>query len=115
LAGAGVVTLIAAAQSKAAEDIIALGSALFCVGILLVALGFYLRARKLSSEYQISGAKDKKIDRKTERICSICNQDSAQVFCRVHVLRLCLNCLDKHDDGRNCLYVPAKRAAAAYK
>jgi hypothetical protein len=87
----------------------------FSLGTVIIAAGFYLHGRRLKAEFQAAAPQGKKADRKTERICSVCNQETAQVFCRVHVLRLCSNCLERHDDGRNCLYVPAKRAAAAYK
>lgn len=93
------------------EAIVATGASFFSLGTLFVAAGFYLQGRQLRAEHQIQTVSSKK----TDRLCSSCNREAARVFCRVHLLRLCLNCIETHDDGRNCLYVPAKRAAAAYK
>lgn len=112
LSVAGVVSLIAALEQEShAEAMIPVGSALFSVGILIIAAGVYIGAQKLRSEYQVVALKSKK----TDRLCSSCNREPAQVFCRVHVLRLCPECMDQHDDNKNCLYVPARRAAAAFK
>jgi len=111
LAIAGAVCFLALTGQAQSEALRALGSALFAFGVLIVALGVYLRARRIQAQFESSAPKSKK----TERLCSSCNQEPAVVFCRVHVLRLCLGCLDKHDDGANCSYVPAKRATAAYR
>ena len=111
LAIAGVVCFLAVFGQSQADTMRSMGSALFSVGILMAAGGLYWQARRLQPQIQISASKPKK----TERLCSSCNREPALVFCRVHILRLCLNCFDKHDDGANCSYVPAKRAAAAYK
>jgi hypothetical protein len=115
LAVLGIVVLLASLGQSNRELILSVGSLFFSLGALIIASGFYLHGRRLKSEFQAAAPKERKPDRKTEKICSVCNQETAQVFCRVHVLRLCSNCLERHDDGRNCLYVPAKRAAAAYK
>ncbi|HEV2965021.1 MAG TPA: hypothetical protein VG649_24570 [Candidatus Angelobacter sp.] len=115
LAALGIVALVAALSQSNRELILSVGASFFSLGTLVIAAGLYLHSRRLKSQFQATATKEKKADRKTEKICSVCNQEAAQVFCRVHVLRLCSNCLERHDDGRNCLYVPAKRAAAAYK
>ncbi|HEV3036400.1 MAG TPA: hypothetical protein VHA33_01185 [Candidatus Angelobacter sp.] len=114
-AALGIATLLGALGQSNRELVLSVGGSFFSLGALLIAAGFYLHGRRLRSEFQATTAREKKADKKNEKICSVCNQEAAQVFCRVHVLRLCPNCLDRHDDGRNCLYVPAKRAAAAYK
>jgi hypothetical protein len=111
----GIVAVLAALHQANRDLILSVGSSFFSMGALILGAGFYLHGRKLRSEFQVASAKEKKSDRKAEKICSVCNQEPAQVFCRVHVLRLCSGCLERHDDGRNCLYVPARRAAAAYK
>lgn len=92
-------------------DIRDIGSASFSIGVLTLAFGVYLRARRLQVLYEQPASKTKK----TDRLCSSCNKEPSVLFCRVHVLRLCPSCFEKHDDGANCSYVPAKRATAAYK
>lgn len=111
LAAVGVVCFLALLGTSHLEPIRSLGSACFASGALIVASGVFLHARQLQSQYQPSASKSKK----TDRLCSFCNQQPSLLFCRVHVLRLCLQCFEKHDDGTNCSYVPAKRATAAYK
>jgi len=111
----GIVSLLAGLGQANRELVLSTGSSLFSLGALMIAAGFYLHSRKLKSEFESATVKEKKADKKSERLCSVCNREAAQVFCRVHVLRLCPTCLDNHDDGKNCLYVPARRAAAAYK
>jgi hypothetical protein len=111
----GIVSLLAGLGPSNKELVLSTGSSLFSLGALIIAAGFYLHSRKLKSEFEAANPKDKKADKKSERLCSVCNRETAQVFCRVHVLRLCPACLDNHDDGKNCLYVPSRRAAAAYK
>jgi hypothetical protein len=115
IATLGLVVLAAAFGQSNRELILPVGSASFSFGAMILAAGFYLHGRRLRAEFQATASKEKKLDRKTDKMCSVCNREAAQVFCRVHVLRLCSTCLEQHDDGRNCLYVPSKRAAAAYK
>lgn len=112
LAAIGIVCYVSTiGQPSHSEPIVATASTFFSMGILVIAAGLYWQGRRLQGEHQQQTIQVKK----TDRLCSVCNRESAQVFCRVHVLRLCPNCIDKHDDGKNCLYVPARRAAAAYK
>jgi hypothetical protein len=111
LAAAGAICFLALFGQGHPDTIRSVGSACFAIGVLIIATGVYLQARRLQAQFEVPISKSKK----TERLCSACNREPAIVFCRVHVLRLCLNCLEKHDDGTNCSYVPAKRATAAYK
>jgi len=111
LAVAGIVLYAASFGNRDSETFISIASALFSLGALIIASGFYVQSRRLRAELQPHQPNAKK----TERLCAACNREPARVFCRVHQLRLCMGCLETHDDGRNCLYVPGSRAAAAYK
>jgi len=108
---AGIALLASQVGDSPSDSLRGAGLFLFSCGILAAALGFYLPARRMNADSEAPAAKKKKGD----RVCSVCNDRRAEVFCRVHVARLCLVCLGTHDDGRNCLYVPAARASAAYK
>lgn len=105
----GIVCLIAGIGQESSEVLVAVGSALFSLGVLVAAAGIYIQARKLQREYRPEESKIKK----TDKLCSSCNREPALVFCRVHVLRLCPECMDQHDD-KSCSYVPATRAVAAF-
>ena len=106
---AGIVCLIAGIGQESSEVLVAVGSALFSLGVLVAAVGIYFQARKLQQESQPPEPKIKK----TDKLCNSCNREPALVFCRVHVLRLCPECMEQHDD-KNCSYVPATRAIAAF-
>jgi hypothetical protein len=112
LAIAGIALLASQIGDSSSDSLRGAGLFLFSCGILAAAVGFYLPARRLKTDGEAIAAVKKK---KSDRVCSVCNDRRAEVFCRVHVARLCLVCLSTHDDGRNCLYVPATRASAAYK
>jgi hypothetical protein len=112
LAATGAICFLALSDQGQSDAIRSLGSACFAVGVLAIACGIYLQARKLQPATETPSASKTK---KTERLCSSCNREPSVLFCRVHVLRLCLDCFEKHDDGTNCSYVPARRATAAYK
>lgn len=111
LAIAGITVLASQMGDSPSETLRGSGLFLFSCGVLAAALGFYLPARRMKTENEAAAPKK----RKSDRVCSVCNDRRAEVFCRVHVTRLCLICLGAHDDGKNCLYVPATRASAAYK
>jgi hypothetical protein len=110
LAATGIVFYVPTIGQPHPEAVMAMSSLLFSGGALLVAAGFYLRARHIQSELPVATT-----NKKNGKLCASCNREPAIVFCRVHLQRLCTSCFDTHDDGKNCLYVPAKRAAAAYK
>jgi hypothetical protein len=106
---AGIVCLISGIAQENSEVLTSIGSALFSLGVLVAAAGIYIQARKLQRKYQPPEPKVKK----TDKLCSSCSREPALVFCRVHVLRLCPECMDQHDD-KSCSYVPATRAIAAF-
>ena len=111
LAAAGIVILASQLTGSSTDTLRGAGLFLLALGLMLAAFRLYVDARKIKSEFEATAPKKKK----TDRLCSKCNRNRAEVFCRVHIVRLCLPCLITHDDGKNCLYVPASRASAAYK
>ena len=111
LALAGLVVLASQFGDSSTETLRGAGLFLLSCGVLFTALGFYLPTRGTKIESEVTAIKKKK----GGRTCSVCNTRQAELFCRVHVARLCLVCLATHDDSKNCLYVPATRASAAYK
>jgi ABC-type Fe3+ transport system permease subunit len=111
LAAFGLVILASQLMGPTTDTFRGAGLLLLSFGVMLAGLRLYVDARKIKSEFAATVPKKKK----TDRLCSSCNLNRAEVFCRVHITRLCLPCLSLHDDGKNCLYVPAIRASAAYK
>jgi hypothetical protein len=96
------------------------GAVVIATGMLLIAAGFYVKARILGTVAApapppASGKRNRK------SICDRCAQEEPVIQCRVHQLHLCADCLSKHYDFRSCAYVPstrrgvpAKSNAAAY-
>jgi hypothetical protein len=111
LAVIGIICFLALLGESQIETIRPIGSVCFSLGTLIIATGVYLQARRLQAQYEPPVSKNKKV----ERLCSSCNRMPAVLFCRVHVLRLCSSCFEKHDDGIHCSFVPSKRAALAHK
>ena len=111
LAALGIVILASQLTGSATDTLRGAGLLLLGCGMILAAFRFYVDARKIKAEFETTLPKKKK----TDRLCSVCNRNRAEMFCRVHIARLCLPCMATHDDGKNCLYVPASRASAAYK
>lgn len=105
----GIIFLIGAFEQGGSDGLISAGSAVFSLGVLVAASGFYIQARNLRRALQPEVSKPKK----TDKLCMLCNQEPALLFCRVHVLRLCPECLEHHDD-KTCSYVPAYRTVAAF-
>lgn len=90
------------------------GAVVIATGMLLMAAGFYVKARTLGTVAApaIPPANAKK-NRKS--ICDRCGQDEPVIQCRVHQLHLCADCLSNHYDFRSCAYVPSTRRGAPAK
>jgi len=118
LALLGLAVVASQMTGQPSDAIRGMGLLLFSFGVLLAALGVYSRSRQPAqalAQAQGLETQGSVVKKKTDRVCSVCNRYRAEVFCRVHIARLCPGCMNTHDDGKNCLYVPATRASAAYK
>lgn len=88
-------------------SMLAPGSVIFSMGILLIAGNFYVKARTHMSTQPENTAAPTKKTRKAS--CDRCGQDEPVIQCRVHQLHLCGDCLAGHYDFRSCAYVPSTR------
>lgn len=88
------------------------GLAVFSIGMLFAAAGFYVKAQTTSSlNAPVAAAAPVKKGRKAK--CDRCGQDEPVIQCRVHQVHLCGDCLAEHYDFRSCAYVPSTRKSAA--
>lgn len=89
------------------DNMLGAGMAIFSMGALAISIGFYFKAKSLSSPEsdaaRLAGSKRRKGN------CDACQQDAAVVQCTMHKMALCAACLSKHYDSRACVYVPAVR------
>ena len=89
------------------------GFVVISIGLLSIAMGFYLKARVLGTASANPPATAKR--NRSKAICDQCAQEEPVIQCRVHQLHLCANCLSEHYDFRSCAYVPSTRRGATSK
>lgn len=110
LAFAGLCFFPAALAKPRDLTVLGAGAMLFSTGMVLSALGLYIKARFWSeaepSQLRTAGGRGKR------KMCSQCGSQESAVECRVHHLHLCADCLGKHYDFKSCAYVPSVRQAS---
>lgn len=82
------------------------GIALLQLGFLLIALGFYGKAREVEQRLQQVRERGKAAG-PGEQTCSGCKTSRAVLACTQHGRSYCLVCVARHDT-RHCTYVFAK-------
>ena len=110
LASAGLCFFPAAFAKPRDMAVLGAGAMLFSTGMVLSALGLYMKARywaEAETSRPRLGGKGKR------RLCNQCGDHESAVECRVHHLHLCADCLGKHYDFRSCAYVPSIRQASS--
>jgi|GEM_PF-1858248 len=89
---------------------IAVGGMIFSFGCLLTSGGFYLSSRAASSHAGgTSGKPTTSVKKFKIGNCALCKVEAAVVRCMTHAVPVCSNCLMKHDNGKNCEYLPNMR------
>lgn len=95
-------------------SILGLGVCAFSFGSLLMAAGFYMKARAV----QAGGPANSAPKPQAKRIrggCDLCGSETPVIQCRVHDVHVCGNCVADHYDFRSCAYVPSTRWTASAK
>jgi len=87
------------------------GAMVFSTGMVLIAIGVYVKARHWSDVTPAPFSTGNKRGRKIN--CDLCGKHDAIIQCRVHQLQLCADCVGEHYDFRSCAYVPSVRSAKA--
>jgi hypothetical protein len=108
LAGLGFLPAAFGAHQDSA--MLSAGAMLLSAGMVLAAVGFYVKARHLAEATPATVKPDKKGARKP---CKLCSKPEAVIQCRAHQMQLCTDCLGKHFDFRSCAYIPIERPAAS--
>src|SRR5512139_4022232 len=102
------ISFFLSALGKEADDTTrGVGLLLTSFGALVIAVPLYIEATVIRRKYQqaeIGGVK------KNLSPCSICNRPAASFWCTTHTVRLCSDCLPKHDEPSRCLYKTFGRA-----
>ena len=108
LAFAGLCFFPAALAKPHDMVVLSAGAMLFSTGMVLSALGLYIKARFWSEAETSPSRVGNRGKRKT---CNQCGSQESAVECRVHHLHLCADCLGKHYDFKSCAYVPSVKPA----
>jgi hypothetical protein len=106
----GLCFLPAAFGPDSDRTLLGAGAVVIAMGLLFIAVGFYLKASALTAAAPPSSAASPKRSR-SKSICDMCAENEPVIQCRVHQLHLCADCLNKHYDFRSCAYVPSTRRA----
>jgi ribosomal protein S14 len=109
----GLCFLPAAFGPDADRTMLGAGFVVVAMGLLLLSVGFYFKARLLSTGEVAATAPATAKRSRGKSACDQCGQDEPVIQCRVHQLHLCANCLGAHYDFRSCAYVPSTRRAVS--
>ena len=88
----------------------ATGTFLAGFGCLVAAIPLYVDARRMQDQFraaQNSGTK------RNLAPCALCGAPAATFRCTTHTLRLCPDCVPRHDDSARCLYKAMVRISTA--
>jgi hypothetical protein len=97
----------------AGEDMLrSFGLLLLSVGAMCVAIPLYLEALKIRSQFRRT---EEAAPKRNLSPCAICSAPAATFWCTTHMMRLCPECIARHDDAARCLYRTFGRVAAAAK
>lgn len=107
--------LPAAFGQDADRTILGGGFVVISTGLMLIAGGFYVKARTLGANATPANAPASAKRVRSKSICDQCAHEEPVIQCRVHQLHLCANCLGKHYDFRSCAYIPSTRRGVSAK
>ena len=108
---AGLCVLPGAMGKSADQSLLPVGACLFSLGAICVAAGIYIKARSLQALSATNVSPVPSVARKQRGGCDLCGPEAPVVFCKIHQLHMCGNCLAQHYDLRSCIYVPTPRKA----
>ncbi len=106
---AGLCVLPGAMGKSADQSLLPVGACLFSLGAICVAAGIYIKARSLQALSTANVSPAPSVARKQRGGCDLCGPESPVVFCKIHQLHMCGNCLAQHYDLRSCIYIPTPR------
>lgn len=96
-------------SSSTDEVILATGMVIFAVGVLTMAISFYVHAKSLSSQPGTDNSSSISTGGKRKLVCDVCHKGTAVIQCTMHKTILCPTCLSGHYESRGCVYVPTIR------
>lgn len=116
LAFLGLCALPGAFGQNGDHTLLGLGTALFGLGALTMAAGFYFKANALKGPGSKKSSQDSAASARPIRGgCDRCQVEAPVIHCKVHQQHLCGSCLAEHYEFRSCVYVPSTRRTAAVK
>ena len=107
----GLCVLPAAFGANPDRTLAGVGLTILSTGMMLIAVGFYLKSRNFG-EWAV-GRTDSQTKRGRKATCDRCGKHEPVIQCRVHQVHLCGECVGNHYDFRSCAYVPSTRRSSA--
>jgi len=96
------------------DNLMGPGLAIFALGALMAATGFYGKGRLLHRTIESDPNMVAMLNvGKRKGQCDHCHSAAPVVQCTMHRVGLCSACLNQHYDARACVYVPASRRLAS--
>jgi hypothetical protein len=84
------------------------GMLVMSFGAMAIAIALYVDARQMQSK------KKKEAAQTDARLrCFVCGSAPATMRCQKHMVRLCYDCISRHDEGEQCYYAPLNRTRKA--
>jgi ABC-type xylose transport system permease subunit len=74
-------------------------------GGMVVAIPLYVDSRRIQAQFR------RETTKRNLSPCAVCGQPLATLWCTTHTVRICPDCLPKHDSPNRCLYKALRRAA----
>jgi hypothetical protein len=106
---------VGSSLAKGEQDSRTAGMLMMSFAGMMVAVPLYIEARRLQAEHRAMVVQKGKA-RAAQR-CSGCGMETAAFWCTTHTVRLCSECVPKHDEPSRCLYkslvTVAQKSAAA--
>ncbi|MGH9512283.1 MAG: hypothetical protein ACRD2U_09120 [Terriglobales bacterium] len=108
---AGLCVLPSALEKGSDQSLLPVGACLFSLGAVSIAGGIYIKARFLQASGGANPVLPSPVARKSRGGCDLCGTEAPVVFCKIHQMHMCGNCLAQHYDVRSCIYAPTSRRA----
>src|ERR1700682_6508408 len=90
---AGLCVLPGAFGKTPDSSLLPVGACLFSMGAVFIAAGIYLKASSIQASNAASTVQVPSLNRKNRGGCELCGPEAPVVFCKIHQLHLCGNCL----------------------
>lgn len=109
----GALILLSAVTGVGSSDTRGAGLLMMSFAGMIISIPLYIEARRHQSNRLETVIKKGKA--RSAAKCGGCGMDTAAFWCTTHLVRLCADCVPKHDEPTRCLYKSLVQIAAKAK